>query len=312
MTSQLDRALAYAANGWPVFPCAPWPRKTPLTENGFHDATRDKAAIREWCRRGPRALIAIPTGRASGFVVLDVDVKSDKAYGFDSLGELGHAILPMTPTVHTASGGLHLYFNPGPHLIRNTEGARGRGIGPGLDWRGEGGYVILPSPGSGYQWDPHWNLDTAPLAPVPAALLPREPEPRPAAPRPMLRTSGLSPYADGALDRACRAIIVAPCGEQETTLHNESFAIGTLAAAGGGRKEGRALCTHTAVGGDEAAPIDDHPCPHLPRQPRIDINGKPIFNQIIEFRGRATADRFSPMVIDLVCVADADFLAGEK
>jgi hypothetical protein len=32
----------------------------------------------------------------------------------------------------------------------------------------------------------------------------------------------------------------------------------------------------------------------------------------IEFRGRATADRFSPMVIDLVCVADADFLAGEK
>jgi hypothetical protein len=89
------------------------------------------------------------------------------------------------------------------------------------------------SPGSGYQWDPHWNLDTAPLAPVPAALLPREPEPRPAAPRPMLPTSGLSPYADGALDRACRAIIVAPCGEQETTLHNESFAIGTLAAAGG-------------------------------------------------------------------------------
>jgi hypothetical protein len=31
--------------------------------------------------------------------------------------------------------------------IRNTGGARGRGIGPGLDWQGAGGYVIVPSPG---------------------------------------------------------------------------------------------------------------------------------------------------------------------
>jgi len=99
---------------------------------------------------------------------------------------------------------------------------------------------------------------------------------------------------------------------EENRRESAPSTMAARAGEGEGRKEGRALCTHTAVGGDEAAPIDDHPCPHLPRQPRIDINGKPIFNQIIEFRGRATADRFSPMVIDLVCVADADFLAGEK
>jgi hypothetical protein len=34
--------------------------------------------------------------------------------------------------------------------------------------------------------------------------------------------------------------------------------------------------------------------------PRLDANGKPQFNQIIEFRDRATADRFNAMVIDLV------------
>jgi hypothetical protein len=34
--------------------------------------------------------------------------------------------------------------------------------------------------------------------------------------------------------------------------------------------------------------------------PRLDVNGKPQFNQFIEFRDRATADRFNAMVIELV------------
>lgn len=43
---------------------------------------------------------------------------------------------------------------------------------------------------------------------------------------------GLSPYAEAALDSACRKIIFAPSGEQEATLNGEAFAIGTLAGAG--------------------------------------------------------------------------------
>ena len=73
-------------------------------------------------------------------------------YGFDSLEELGFAILPNTRMSQTASSGLHLHFDPADHGIRNTAGKKGRGIGPGLDWRGDGGYVILPAPGSGYAW----------------------------------------------------------------------------------------------------------------------------------------------------------------
>jgi hypothetical protein len=45
-------------------------------------------------------------------------------------------------------------------------------------------------------------------------------------------------------------------------------------------------------------------------QQRIDVNGKPIFNQFIEFRDRATADRFNEMVIALVRAADPTFLDG--
>jgi hypothetical protein len=74
----------------------------------------------------------------------------------------------------TPSGGAHLYFTAHEHIeIRNAQGARGRGTGPGLDWRGTGGYLILPSLGSGYRWDLVCNLDTVPLALVPADLSPR-------------------------------------------------------------------------------------------------------------------------------------------
>jgi hypothetical protein len=42
-------------------------------------------------------------------------------------------------------------------------------------------------------------------------------------------------------------------------------------------------------------------------QQRIDVHGKPIFNQFIEFRDRAIADRFNEMVIALVRSADPTF-----
>ena len=44
--------------------------------------------------------------------------------------------------------------------------------------------------------------------------------------------------------------------------------------------------------------------------PRVDATGKPIFNQLIEFRDRATADRFNEMVIALVRAADPAFSNG--
>jgi hypothetical protein len=223
-------ALGYCRRGWPIFPCR-HDNKQPLVRRGFHAATTDDAQIRQWLRHWPRALIGVPTGKAAGWVVLDVDVKRADANGFDTLAELGHAILPETPMVHTASGGLHIYFDPGQRAIRNTAGKRGRGIGPGLDIRGDGGYVIVPVPGSGYRWDPFANFDTLPLAPAPDWLIP--PEPARVIARPVRPSEGLSPYADAALDRACRRIVAAQRGEQEATLNGEAFAIGTLAGAGG-------------------------------------------------------------------------------
>jgi hypothetical protein len=123
----------------PVFPCKA--DKTPYTTNGHLDATTDRARIHAWWNRYPGANPAMPTGERSGVFVLDVD--ADK-WGFGSLEALEeeHGKLPPTFTVKTGSGGLHHYFRlPADVEIRNSAGKLGRGV----DVRGEGGYVLLPS-----------------------------------------------------------------------------------------------------------------------------------------------------------------------
>jgi hypothetical protein len=225
-----EQAQAYAKTGWPVFPCreAGPLRKRPYVARGFHAATRDPEIIGRWWRQWPQALIGVPTGAASDIVVLDIDVKDPRADGFDTLEDLG-IILPATPMVHTPSGGLHcLFANPARELKCNA-GL----IGPGLDVRAEGGYVIVPSPGSGYYWDPVWNLDTVTPLPAPDWLWPHRPS-RPLGKIPTFTLGeGLTAYGRAALERACEAIAHAGPGMQEKTLNAECFSIGTLAAAGG-------------------------------------------------------------------------------
>ncbi|HYU12198.1 MAG TPA: hypothetical protein VEK82_06455 [Stellaceae bacterium] len=126
----------------------------------------------------------------------------------------------------------HLYFLRPEGGLRNTAGNKDRGIGPGLDWRGDGGYVIIPSPGSGYRLDRQWNFRTCEPIPVPKTLLPK-PVKRVATTRPIRPTDGLSRYGERALDDACRRILAAPNGTQESTLNSEAWSIGTLAGAGG-------------------------------------------------------------------------------
>jgi hypothetical protein len=203
--SPLDYALSYAGRGWAVFPALAKNRPAVKWKDA---ATTDQAQIRKWWQRWPNALIGLLTGEA--FVVLDVDVRASPT-GFDTLERLGFPLWFSTPTVNTPSGGSHGYFRCPDPPIRNTNGGRGRGIGPQLDWRGLGGYVIAPSPSSGYEWDPHLGIDT-PMAEVPTALLPKSVSDREtvsAAPQ----SDGLTRYAEGALDGEC-------------------FSIGTLAGAG--------------------------------------------------------------------------------
>src|SRR4051812_29025248 len=91
----------------------------PKTAGGTSEASIERGQIERWWREWSLALIGLATGRQSGVVVVDVDRKGG-VDGFDTLDELGAAILPVTPLAHTASGGLHLYFRAPDYEIRNT------------------------------------------------------------------------------------------------------------------------------------------------------------------------------------------------
>jgi hypothetical protein len=149
-------ALAYARRGVPVFPCEPG-AKRPLTRNGHWDATTDPRIIERWWKRWPSANVGIPTGEKSGVVVLDMDLD---AGGLESLAMLEGASVPAPKTAkaRTGGGGIHIYFRyPRGTEIRNSAGL----LGPGLDVRGEGGYVVVPPSRT---QDPYEWVDRSPLA----------------------------------------------------------------------------------------------------------------------------------------------------
>lgn len=157
--NMLDAALSYAARGWHVHPLKP-NGKTPITAHGLKDATTDPDQIRAWWKKHPKANIGIATG-ASGLVVLDGDVKNGENPDA-SLARLlnGHHPLPQTLRAETPSGGWHLFFAAIPDVeICNSAGE----LGPGLDVRGVGGYVVAaPSVVDGKPYK--WTSDVAPEA----------------------------------------------------------------------------------------------------------------------------------------------------
>ena len=124
----IGHALALAARGLAVFPCAE--RKVPLTTHGFKDASTNSAIVRLWWARWPEALIGVPTGER--FVVIDVDLQHPEAQEW-----YARANMPRTRTHVTRSGGRHVLFEPDDRL-NCTVGK----IWKHVDTRGHGGYII--------------------------------------------------------------------------------------------------------------------------------------------------------------------------
>jgi len=153
-----DAALRYAAKGKPVFPCKP-KIKRPYTQNGWKDATTDPLIINGWWTDHPDAWIGMPTGEITGLIVVDLDLKP----GIDgrvSWGDLqshqGQA--PETVEILSPSGGCHLYYRHPGVPIKSTSGM----LGPGIDIRGDGGYIICP-PSPGYEQEASSQASFAPM-----------------------------------------------------------------------------------------------------------------------------------------------------
>lgn len=176
-------ALDYAARGWsvvplhspsgiPALPCTcrkrhcDSPGKHPRTKNGLKDASRDPDQVRRWWTSYPQAGVAIVTGKASGgLCAIDCD---DNKSGIENFRDLAsqNGDLPDTPISITGGGGQHVLFIS-TRPVQNSVSK----LAPGVDVRGEGGYIVAPPSlhisGRRYQWE----LSAHPLD-IPVAIMP--------------------------------------------------------------------------------------------------------------------------------------------
>ena len=148
--AMLSSALWYAGVGIAVFPLRPR-GKEPITPHGFKDATVDQEQIRQWWTRTPAANIGAPAGHL--FDVLDIDGPA----GYMSLGQMrergvlpppiGRAWTPGNPPERPS--GMHYFIAP-------TGDGNTTALLPGVDYRGMGGYVVMPpsmaANGNRYEW----------------------------------------------------------------------------------------------------------------------------------------------------------------
>ncbi|GAB5376488.1 MAG: hypothetical protein AcusKO_29500 [Acuticoccus sp.] len=253
MSAILDAALAYAARGWPIFPCEsaqkPHPRsKAPLTEHGLKDASTDTETIRGWWARWPDALIGLPTGSELGAFVVDLDPRTSTCEELLEALET-HIGAPVGDPVIavTQSGGWHLYFAmpEGGAEIKNRAGRRS-GLVANVDVRGNGGYVIAPpsvmSDGKQYAWrrrdDGTRGLNAPPPQLVDAILrqgaFAKDNEK--AREQHSARVADLGEhvrkYALSALEAETRDLAGAAEGTRNDRLNETAFRLGTLVGAG--------------------------------------------------------------------------------
>jgi len=180
--TMLEAALGYAEKlGWKVFPChsitegrctcgdpaCTSPGKHPRTVHGCKDASSDRAVIVEWWRRSPNSNIAVATGEPSGVDVLDVDPR----HGGTNTPRAGAGTRRIACHADEHHRGRRL-----AQVLQHTPGlANSAGkLGPGLDWRTTGGFVILPPSqhisGRRYVWECASRPEEITAARLPEAL----------------------------------------------------------------------------------------------------------------------------------------------
>jgi hypothetical protein len=221
----LESALSIAAAGCPVFPCGA--DKAPVCAGGLKAATTDPTRIKSLFSISKTAMIGMRMGKPSGLIAIDIDPR----HGGDEWFAAHRSDLPETRMHATMSGGLHLLFKSPAIEIRNSASR----IAPGVDVRGEGGYIIVP-PSPGYSIEnPEAEVADLPtwleaLCRPAQVLAPSTPAPRPA------RTAAVqgdgTAYGRAALGRECDAIRCAPDGAKHATINLAGYSIGGLVTAG--------------------------------------------------------------------------------
>lgn len=159
-----EAAITYIQQGFAVLPLEV-KNKRPLTPHGVKDASKDPVVIQDWWHKWPNANIGIATGRISGgLCVIDMDIDEDKGLnGWKSLRDWQdkHGVIAPSWLCRTGRGGYHYYFQADEPVGNRV------GVIPGIDVRGDGGYVVAPPSihpnGTAYEWDEKCHPETVAL-----------------------------------------------------------------------------------------------------------------------------------------------------
>jgi Bifunctional DNA primase/polymerase, N-terminal len=193
MSTMLASALAFARHGHAVLPLT-WPirvngrsvcscrkaadcispAKHPLgrlVPRGLLDASTDEAVIRKWWTDEPAANLGVCTDR---LIALDIDPRHDGDSSLAAL-ERDHDF-PPTWRAMTGGGGEHVIFRcPEGAEIASSSASSNPLLGPGIDIRARGGYIVAPPSrhlsGRSYAWSVDHHPADIPVAEAPAWLV---------------------------------------------------------------------------------------------------------------------------------------------
>jgi hypothetical protein len=211
-------------------------------------ATKDLDRISAWWGRGPTCNVGIRSG--SGLVVIDLDL-TDSASGFAELSAYANTVAAgpewlETFTVHTPRGGMHLYY--GTHeKLRNRVAML-----PGVDVRGEAGYVVAPYSRINGKWYlpesryretvsigsdglEHLEEFEPEVSPAPEWLVDLIARPKPAADRrvfPEVEIREASSYLESVLLGERHRLMLAKPGARNHALNTSAYRLGKHVAAG--------------------------------------------------------------------------------
>ena len=133
-----ESALHYLFRAWSVIPLRARGKRPAVRWQQYQNRLATEQEATDWFNRWPNANIGIVTGAVSGLVVLDVDLQHGGVESLQGLEEV-HGPWPHTVEAVTGGGGRHIYFaHPGVFIHNRV------GLEPGIDLRGDGGYIVAP------------------------------------------------------------------------------------------------------------------------------------------------------------------------